>query len=249
MSRHKIFHCFVDMIVVSNDRLRGPFWYRDAVLPVYRNSYDLVDNALTPLEEAALAHVLCSPETSYGDVAGQMFVVQALVKQELFTVFQKLAAQGAQVIKYPRTGRPAKKMFRFSFVEGNIYLTWRGKFGNQGVDLSEVSAVTAGITTDVLKRAANSSRAEQYLSVICAGRSVDLCFDTSEERNAWRDLLELLAHKEHGELFGLEPLVNPSECTMFDWLLYYSAIGERILPIEVRQDILLSCEPPPGRRE
>lgn len=43
-------------------RLRGPFWFRDAVLPVYRNSYDLVDNALSPLEEAALAHVLCSPE-------------------------------------------------------------------------------------------------------------------------------------------------------------------------------------------
>lgn len=96
-------------------RLRGPFWYRDAVLPIYRNSYDLVDNALTPLEEAALAHVLCSPETSYGDVAGQMFVgttvicihkltlkiifskVQALVKSDLFAVFQRLAAQGAQV--------------------------------------------------------------------------------------------------------------------------------------------------------
>ena len=45
------------------------------MLPSYRQSYDLVDNALTPLEEAALAHVLCSPDTSYGDVAGQMFVV------------------------------------------------------------------------------------------------------------------------------------------------------------------------------
>ena len=56
-------------------RLRGYFWYKDAVLPSYRQSYDLVDNALTPLEEAALAHVLCSPDTSYGDVAGQMFVV------------------------------------------------------------------------------------------------------------------------------------------------------------------------------
>ena len=42
------------------------------MLPVYKQSYDLVDNALTPLEEAALAHVLCSPDTSYGDVAGQV---------------------------------------------------------------------------------------------------------------------------------------------------------------------------------
>eukprot|EP01034_Spumella_vulgaris_P037121 gene37121-45797_t len=112
-------------------RLRGHFWYKDAVLPVYKQSYDLIDNALTPLEEAALAHVLCSPDTSYGDVAGQMFVVQALISPKQFTLFQQLAALGAQVIKYPRSGRPAKKLFRFSFVEGNIYLTWKGKFGNQ----------------------------------------------------------------------------------------------------------------------
>ena len=42
------------------------------------------------------------------------------------------------VTKYPRTGRPTKKLFRFSFVEGRIYLTWKGKLGNQGVDLGEV---------------------------------------------------------------------------------------------------------------
>ena len=76
-------------------RPRGLFWYRDAVLPVYRNSYDLVDNTLSPMEEAALAHVLCSPETSYGDVAGQMFIVQSIVKNpSLFSMFQKLSAQG-----------------------------------------------------------------------------------------------------------------------------------------------------------
>ena len=63
------------MVLGQVYRLRGYFWYKDAVLPSYRQSYDLVDNALTPLEEAALAHVLCSPDTSYGDVAGQMFVV------------------------------------------------------------------------------------------------------------------------------------------------------------------------------
>ena len=53
-------------------RPRGRFWYRDAVLPSYRHSYDLIDNVLSPAEEAALDHVLCSPETSYGDVAGQV---------------------------------------------------------------------------------------------------------------------------------------------------------------------------------
>lgn len=132
-------------------------------------------------------------------------------------------------------------MFRFSFVEGNIYLTWRGKFGNQGVDLSEVTAISAGITTDVLRKAAQPTRADQYLSVICAGRSVDLCFDTVEERNDWKDLLHLLAQKEHGELVGLEPLIAPGDCGISEWLLMYSAVGEKVLPIDVRREILKSC--------
>jgi len=63
------------------------------VLPGYRRSYDLVDNALTPLEEAALAHVLCSPDTTYGDVAGQMYVVEEIVSKAQFELFQKLAAR------------------------------------------------------------------------------------------------------------------------------------------------------------
>jgi len=47
-----------------------------------------------------------------------MFIVQALVSSSLYSLFQQLAANGAQVVKYPRNGRPAKKLFRFSFVEG-----------------------------------------------------------------------------------------------------------------------------------
>ena len=147
-------------------RLRGYFWYKDAVLPTYRQSYDLVDNALTPLEEAALAHVLCSPDTTYGDVAGQMFVVQALIPPARFTLFQQLAAQGSNVVKYPRQGRPAKKLFRFSFVEGNIYLTWKGKFGNQGVGIAEVTSVRAASASDMTTwatgRPYNNSHAIPY---------------------------------------------------------------------------------------
>jgi hypothetical protein len=46
------------------------------------------------LSESALAHVLCSADTVYGDVAGQMFVVQALVDPAQFHFFQHLASQG-----------------------------------------------------------------------------------------------------------------------------------------------------------
>ena len=206
-------------------RLRGHFWYKDAVLPAYKQSYDLVDNALTPLEEAALAHVLCSPDTSYGDVAGQMFIVQSILPSKLFSLFQQLASQGAQIVKYPRQGRPAKKLFRFSFVDGNIYLTWKGKFGNQGVGMYEVTGITTGLQTEVLKWSGQSSKAEQYLSLLCADRSVDLLFETEEERNNWKELLTVLMTKEQGYLPGVEPMDPHSD---FDGLILYSSIGKKI---------------------
>jgi hypothetical protein len=210
-------------------RLRGHFWYKDATLPSYKQSYDLVDNALTPLEEAALAHVLCSPDTSYGDVAGQMFIVQALISRAQFTLFQQLAAQGAQVVKYPRSGRPAKKLFRFSFVEGNIYLTWKGKFGNQGVGMGEVTSVVGGIQSDILKWSANAAKAEQYLSVVCADRSVDLFFDSVEERDNWLDLLRALVTKEKGNLVNVESVDPAEDAPEFEWLMLHAAIGKRRL--------------------
>jgi hypothetical protein len=210
-------------------RLRGHFWYKDAVLPAYRASYDLVDNALTPLEEAALAHILCSPDTTYGDVAGQMFVVQSILTPSLFHLFNKLATEGIFVVKYPRTGRPAKKLFRFSFVEGNIYLTWKGKFGNQGVGISEVTSLLSGIQTDILKWSAQSARADQYLSILCADRSIDLFFESEEERNNWREVLAALVNKEQNRLgsFGIESVETSVE-TDLDALVLYSAIAQNL---------------------
>mmetsp|Transcript_35159 Transcript_35159/g.35800 ORF Transcript_35159/g.35800 Transcript_35159/m.35800 type:complete len:486 (-) Transcript_35159:79-1536(-) len=209
-------------------RLRGPFWYREAVLPGYRRSYDLVDNALTPLEEAQLAHVLCSPDTTYGDVAGQMYVVQEIVSPDQFELFQTLAAKGITVTKYPRTGRPAKKMFRFSFVEGNIYLTWKGKFGNQGVDLHDVSSVTSGLVSEVLKKTGRSEKAENYLSVNSVGRSVDLFFDASEERARWNELLGILQLKEQGFLVDMEMMESEADAPEFDGLVLYASLGKGI---------------------
>lgn len=193
-------------------RLPGRFWFKEVVLPIYRQR-DHLDNALTPLEEAALAHILCSPDTSYGDVAGQMFVVQAIVPPEQFALFQRLAAQGDTVIKYPRSGRPAKKTFRFSFVEGNIYLTWKGKFGNQGVGMSEVVSIVGGIGSEVLRWSVKDhSKAEQFLSINCVDRSVDLFFESEIDRNRWRDLLKALVMKEQGDL-GLHPSIDVATTT------------------------------------
>jgi hypothetical protein len=222
-------------------RLRGPFWYRDAVLPQYRHSTDLIDQALTPLEEAALAHVLCSPDTTYGDVAGQMMVVQALVSADLYSLFQELSARGAQIIKCPRSGRPAKKTFRFSFVEGSIYLTWRGKFGNQGVDLGEVSDVVPGITTDVLRRTAHAGKDGCYLSLNADARSVDLCFEDAGTRDDWLHLLSALVGKEKGDLDGIEAAsALGAEAEDEDYLLMYAALGKESVPASRLKSLLSS---------
>ena len=223
-------------------RLRGPFWYRDATLPQYRHSLDLIDQALTPLEEAALAHVLCSPDTTYGDVAGQMMVVQALVSPDLYSLFQELSAKGAHVIKCPRQGRPAKKLFRFSFVEGRVFLTWRGKFGNQGVDLGEVSSVVPGITTDILRRHAHSAREDSYLSLYADARSVDLCYEDGPTRDERLALLQVSVDKEQGKQRGVE-LINdmPANAARFEWEVLYAALGEAALPSEVKKGFVAAA--------
>ena len=214
---HSLFH---DQVY----RVRGSFWYREATLTVYKRNYDLVHNTLTALEENALAHVLCSTETSYGDVAGQMFTAQEILAPDKFSLFQKLAAAGITVTKYPRMGRPARKVFRLSFVEGYIYLTWKGRFGNQGIELNRVSAVRSGICTEVTRKQAKQDKAGQYLSVISVGRSLDLFFDSVEERQRWQDLLVVLVDKELGQLSVLK-VEDPPEATDFDRLVTYACIG------------------------
>lgn len=245
-------------------RPRGQFWYRDAVLPVYRNSYDLTDNGMSPMEEAALAHVLCSPETTYGDVAGQMFVVQDVVKDSnLFAMFHKLSAQGATVLKVPKTGHASKKLFRFSYVEGSIYLTWKGKQGNQGVDLAEVSNVISGgfalptNTSTIGKGGAPIISEDLCLSIISGGKSIDLCFATKIERDSWKGLLDVLIDKEKGRIHRIKDDIAPSyqaktgteSAGTYDdaevisdaeWLMWYSSLGEGVLPIDIRGKIISS---------
>lgn len=225
-------------------RLRGPFWFRDAVLPVYRKSYTIVDTGMTSLEEAAVAHVLCSPDTTYGDVAGHMFVVQAISSDKEYNLFQQLVSQGYTVTKYPRMGRPAKKHFRISFVEGSIYFTWKGKFGNQGINLGEVNSLTEGLATDVLKRTGSSSKGDLYVSLVSSGRSVDLCLDQSVDKVLWKSLLEKLVAKEHGILNSItfeypeQPSGQPDPDLDLAWFVLYSAIGESIVSPAMKAHLL-----------
>lgn len=168
-----------------------------------------------------------------------MFVVQAIAgnKIELFTLFQTLTSTGITIVKYPRSGRPAKKSFRISFVDGNLYLTWKGKFGNQGVDLGEVTAVLSGINTDILRKSGDVNKANLYLSLMCVNRSVDLIFETEKDRNNWKDLLDLLVIKERGCLENIEPVLPFTEESLFEWLLLYICMGNNCVIKEKQEEL------------
>ena len=187
--------------------LKVKFWLHDSALPSYKLSNKLIANKLTKYEEAALAHVLCTPDTTYGDVAGHMFVVQSMLRPELFALFEQICSKGISLVKFPRSGSPAKKLFRFSFVEGAIYLTWKGQYGNQGVELAEVTSVVEGISTDIFRRAGRKDKEQLYLSLLCSERSVDLQCANREERDNLREVLAVVVAKERGS-FGLPARPN-----------------------------------------
>jgi hypothetical protein len=177
-------------------RLRGPFWLKEASLPVYKCNYEIIDQHLTPLEEATLAHVLCSPETTYGDVAGQIFIVKSIVSKEEFNIFQDLCSRGLYIIKHLQNGKKSKKLFRISFVDGNIYLTWKGKYGNQGVDLARIDEIGSDNESMSNQEKIVDDDLEIYISLWCGDREVKLWFDSIKERHTWKSLFECLVRKE-----------------------------------------------------
>lgn len=225
-------------------RLRGFFWYRDAVLPMYRTSYSIINSGQsTQLEESVISSLLCSPDTTYGDAAGQMYVVQEITTPEEYTLFQTLGTHGVEIIKYPRMGRPAKKLFRFSFVEGRIYFTWKGKQGNQGISLGDISGIRFGISTDILKRTGSSSKVEKYLSLICSGRSIDICLENEKEREILGSLLEKLHNKEKGTLHNIQyeyPIITSGGDSQkeLEALVVYGALSKSVLSEPTKKYLL-----------
>ena len=88
------------------------------------------------------------------------------------------------------TGRPSKKTFQLSLVQGDMYLymylTWKGKRTSiQGVELASVIRISRGRDTDVLRRTGKGKDDEKYLSLVTQDRSLDLCFDDEEQRELW----------------------------------------------------------------
>ena len=88
---------------------------------------------------------------------------------------------------------------------------------------------------------------DQYLSLISSNRTVDLRFDTVDDRDDFKVLLDGLVRKEHGQLLHVEverpgvSFVGPTalvDALIFDWLMFYAAFGRRALTAELKNKLL-----------
>ena len=185
---HNIFH---DELY----RLKGPFWYKEAALQDY--SHHPIKKA-TPADTPS--SVLCTPDMTYSTMAATMYSIRELLGDPEYALFEKLTADGVTVMKHPRTGRPQKKLFQLSLVQGDMYLfmylTWKGKHGTQGVELASVSRVSRGIDTDVLRKSAKKSKADCYFSLVLPDRSLDLSFDEPRECSVFHLCMNHLVQME-----------------------------------------------------
>lgn len=193
-------HTFADELY----RLRGPFWWREAVLPDYtRHAMNEEPAPTTDAERHAKAkEILCSPRTTYTAMAATMYTIRATLEEREYALFEALTTSGVSVTKHPfRSGRPSSKVFQLSLVQGDMYLfmylTWKGKRASvQGVELASVSRIARGRETDVLKRTGKDLNADRYLSLVTADRSLDLCFDDEDTRELWARTMTALVDVE-----------------------------------------------------
>ena len=129
-----------------------------------------------------------------------MYTIRAALAADEYALFESLTTDGVYVLKHPRSGRPSKKKFFLSLVQGEsylyMYLTWKGKQGTQGIELAAVTEVLSGIQTDVLRKSGKPQHAERYLSLVLPDRSLDLCYEGSAERARWQRCLGALVEME-----------------------------------------------------
>ena len=171
-------------------RIRGPFWWREAVLPDYKHHH-IVQDAEDEDRRTAAERILCSPGTTYTAMAATMYTIRATLAEKEYSLFEALTTTGVSVTKHPfRSGRPSKKTFQLSLVQGDMYLymylTWKGKRTSiQGVELASVIRISRGRDTDVLRRTGKVKDDQKYLSLVTQDRSLDLCFVDEEQRELW----------------------------------------------------------------
>lgn len=180
-------------------RLKGPFWYKEAALQDYVHH-----PFLQAKPEDTPSSVLCTSDMTYATMAATMYTIRMCLQPAEYSLFELLTSEGVMVLKHPRTGRPQKKLFQLSLVQGEMYLfmylTWKGRHGTQGVELASVEQLLCGRSTDVLRRSGKAARDDCYLSLVLPDRSLDLCFEGSAERGVFAACIRRLITMERSIL-------------------------------------------------
>ena len=98
-------------------RLRGAFWWKEAILP------DYASHPIGAASDDKAEKLLCSPNTIYTAMAATMYTIRSTLAEREYDLFEKLTTAGVTVLKHPfRSGRPTKKRFQLSLVQGDMYL-------------------------------------------------------------------------------------------------------------------------------
>lgn len=190
-------------------RLRGPFWHREAALGAYRGGYCPVDSHLTRGEEAVMSTVLCSPDTTYVDVAAQLYTCRELLPEPAFALFERLLTEDVPaMLAQPPRASAKPKSFRVSFVRGGMYLTWKGKYGTQGTALNRLRGVADSQAPapktkrrEAVSNAGQDGKPQRFgLTLECDDKAVQLCLESAHARDRWRHVLTVLANKERNIL-------------------------------------------------
>lgn len=89
-------------------RLRGAFWWKEAVLPEYA-SHPIGDAAAAPGAEPAEGadKILCSPNTIYTAMAATMYTIRSTLGEHEYELFERLTTAGVSPLTASPPPNPA----------------------------------------------------------------------------------------------------------------------------------------------
>lgn len=141
------------------------------------------------------------PPLSRYDIASRLMIDAPAPDGTRWSVMELEAAiralqRGAYVLKFGRSGQPQKRFVRVTEDGDAVYwLSRRKKLADSTIHFADVERIQRGQHTWTFARhgKAYGGAADRSLSiVVSSGRSLDLLFDSADERNRWADALQAL---------------------------------------------------------
>lgn len=159
-----------------------------------------LSTAIGPMASLSSSQAALPPLSRY-DIASRLMIDAPAPDGTRWSVMELEAAiralqRGSYVLKFGRSGQPQKRFVRVTDDGDAVYwLSRRKKLADSTIHFADVERIQRGQHTWTFARhgKAYGGAADRSLSiVVSSGRSLDLLFDTSDERNRWADALQAL---------------------------------------------------------